>query len=452
MLIGRPYQLRDLDRLRAAFAQHRSVLYVGVTGSGKTVLASMAMRSAIGRGNRCLFLAGKTELLDQTVDKLNRAEVTDVRVIQAKRDIGPSDAAVTVASIQTITTDRWRDRMPPAELVILDEAQHGPAQTWAGVMRHYEKARWLGLSATPERASGEPLGDLFETLVVGPSVRELIALDCLVPCRIWAGPATLKPGELAMTPLEAYQRFAAGQRAAVFCRDRAHARAELAVFQAAGIPSSVITGEMPASRRRETLAAWRAGDVLAITSVGVLTEGFDLPELGVAILARRFNHPSSYLQAGGRIIRTAPGKTGATLIDLTGCAHEHGPLELDREYSLTGKAIRNAAARDAFGQCRACGTMFLYGPRTCAECGAEIPTRPAVAPRSVGVGVAELGTARPRTPWVSTLKAKRDGYCRKCGRWFPKGTPIFFTQGEAGNARHQICPAPALMSAVEVRP
>ncbi len=403
---------------------------------------------AIGYGHRVLFAAGRRELIEQTVAAFARVGLTDLRIIQAQRDEGRPDAPVIIGSVQTLSQPRWIGALPPVQFGILDEVHHSKATTWSDLVVSQPAARWVGLSATPERSDGKPLGDLFDAIVPGPSVRDLITAGRLVPCRIWAGPATLKPGELAMTPLEAYRRSFAGERCAVFCRDRAHARAELAVFQDAAIPAVVITGDMPDQARDAALADWRAGDVLVSLSVNVLSEGFDMPELARAIFARRFNHVGPYLQAGGRIIRSAPGKTGSTLVDLTGCAHEHGPLELDREYSLTGKAIRSAAARDAFGQCRACGTMFLYGPRTCAECGAEIPTRPAVAPRSVNSGVSELGQSRPRTPWVSTLPAKRDGHCRKCGRWFPKGTPIFFTQGEAGSARHQTCPAPALMSAV----
>lgn len=437
------------------------------TVTHNTLCGATMARGAVANGHRVLFAAGRRELIRQTVATFARCAgvepdgaiaavveslartSTPVRVIQASDDIGPTDAPIVVGSIQTLSMPRWLGALQPVQFGILDEAHHGKAATWSDLVDSQPAARWVGLSATPERGDGKAL-DLFDALVPGPSVHMLTELGYLVPCRIWSGPATLKPGELAMTPLEAYQRFAPGQRCAVFCRDRAHARTELSIFQAAGVPAAVITGDMPDRARDAALAAWRNGSTLVALSVNVLTEGFDMPELGVAILARRFNHVGAYLQAGGRIIRAAPGKSQATLIDLTGCAHEHGPLELDRTYSLTGKAIRNAAARDGFGQCKACGTMFLYGPRVCAVCGAEIPTRPVVMPRSVGAGVTELGQARPRTPWVSALAAKRDGRCRKCGQWFRRGTAIFYTQGEYGSERHQKCPAPSLQT--EARP
>lgn len=444
MIQLRDYQTRFVEDLRGAFrAGHRRVLGVAPTGSGKTACAASMVAGAVAIGNRVLFAAGRRELIRQTVGALGAAGLTDVRVIQGSEDTGRSDAPVIVGSVQTLSTPRWLREPPLVQFGILDEAHHGSAATWSDLVKSQPDARWVGLTATPERADGKPLGDLFDTLVCGPTVAELTMRGFLVPCRIWAGPATLKSGELALKPLEAYQRFAGGQRAGVFCRDVRHATAELAAFQTAGIPSALITARTPDLTRDAALAAWRSGTLLVVTSVNVLTEGFDLPVLGTAIVARRFNHAGQYLQAAGRILRAAPDKTHAQLIDLTGCAHEHGPIELEREYSLTGHAIARST-HDSFGQCRACGSMFLYGPRQCPHCGEEIPTRPLALPRSTGVDVDELKPPAPRQPWVVGLAAKFPGNCAKCGRWFPRGTLIYATAGKRNSARHQRCPLPAI--------
>jgi superfamily II DNA or RNA helicase len=440
----RPDQVEFIDAIRAAFrGGARRVLAVAPTGMGKTVCATHMIGGAVALGNRAMFAAGRTELIDQTAATLRAAGLDDIRIIQADRDEGRADAPVIVGSVQTFSSPRWRGLVPLVQLLILDEAHHCGADQYGSLVLEQPEARTVGLSATPERADGKPLGDVFDALVSGPSVAALTDAGHLVRCRIWAGPSTLKSGELAMTPLEAYQRFAAGQRAGVFCRDVAHAEAELACFTAAGVPAAIVTGAMARRRRAETLQRWRDGDILVVTSVGVLTEGFDLPQLGVAILARRFNHVGQYLQVGGRILRPYPGKTEAFLIDLGGCAHEHGPLELERAYSLTGRAI-SGGAREAFGHCRACGSMFRYGPSRCPHCGEEIATRPTPPPRSVDAGVTELTPARARIPWVSSLLAKRDGHCAKCARWFPRGTPIYWTSGKRGSARHQKCPLPSV--------
>lgn len=439
----RDYQVAFVSDLRAAFTRgHRRVLGVSPTGSGKTRCAVSMISGAMQRGHRTLFAAGRRELVEQTVLALHAAGIDDIRVIQASRDEGRPDAAVTVGSVQTIAQPRWLDQLPRVQFGVLDEAHHGSAATWADVLRSQPDARWVGLTATPERADGKPL-DLFETIVLGPSVRSLTEFGHLVPCRVWAGPETLEPGQLAMTPLEAYIRFGTGELAAVYCRDVAHARAELAVFRGAGISADIVTGSSGRgdTPRDEVIARWRSGDIRVVTSVGVLTEGFDLPRLGLAILARRFNHAGQYLQVVGRILRTAPGKTGSTLVDLTGCAHEHGPPDLDRVYSLDGKAI-STIAREGFGQCRACGSMYVAGPRACPHCGAEIPVRPAPLPRSVGAGVTELGTARPRSEFVVTIASKYRGTCAACGVGYERGDQILWATA-ARVARHQRCPAAA---------
>src|SRR5205823_4743266 len=131
---------------------------------------------------------------------------------------------------------------------------------------------------------------------------ELTDLGWLAPSMVWAGPENLKQGELAMTPLEAYAQFAGGDLTAVYCRDRAHARAELEVFRVAGIPVDLVDGTLSPTRRAAILAAWAAGELRVVMSVGCLTTGFDLPALAVAIIARKIGHPTLYLQIGGRVL------------------------------------------------------------------------------------------------------------------------------------------------------
>lgn len=443
MIRLRPYQADLIARARAEFrAGKRRVLCVSPTGSGKTLTSACMITGAVANGHRVLFAAGRIELVDQTLKALADVEIGSVRVIQADRDEGPRDASVIVGSIDTLIARE----IPQVQFGVLDEAHHGAAATWSTLVKSQPEARWVGLTATPCRADGKPLGDVFDSLVLGPSVRELTDLGHLVPCTVLHGPPTLKANELARTPLERYLEFARGERAAVYCRDVKHAKAELEAFRAAGIPSEIITGTMAAGRRRSVLDAWRSGEILVVTSIGCLTEGFDLPALGVAILARRFNHIGQYLQVVGRVLRPAPGKTRALVVDLTHAAAEHGPPTVEHEYSLDGTAI-SKPARDSFGSCKECGAMFLYGPSQCPHCGAEIPTRPLPPPRAVNAELQELPAAKPRIPWVSALLSKYEGHCAKCGRWFPRGTPIYSTAGKRGSARHQMCPLPALPSA-----
>jgi DNA repair protein RadD len=420
-VILRPYQERSVPALRAQYAAgHRAVLYVLPTGGGKTTVAAAVILLARGR---VLFLAHRRELIAQTVATLARAGVTDVRVIRAQHDTGPGPR-VTVASVQTVIGEDWGDRLPEADLVIVDEAHHVKARTWEGLLARYPAARVLGLTATPQRGDGKALGDVFQALVVGATVKELTELEHLVPCRAWSPPDVLESGELAMTPLEAYRKHAAGsgeppadlvaqladpaardvlrdwyeergwQRAIVFCADVKHARATAHELFSGGVRAEVVHGGLPNATRAEILSDFATGRYRAICNVACLTEGWDDPGCSVAILARRFGKAGEFLQAVGRVLRPAGGKTHATLVDLCGSVLEHGTPEADRRYTLDGVGIqRSDSPRDAIRQCPACGGVFLADDvedGACPQCGAALPKRERKEPESVGVGVEDV--------------------------------------------------------------
>lgn len=436
----RDYQLRAIDLLRASYRRgKRAPCLVAPTGSGKTIIASSIIQSAHAIGNRSLFVAPRRELIGQTVRKLADAGIWDVRVIQAANDTGRPDAPVIVGSIQTLTLPRWLGHLPQADLVIADEAHHMAADQWSRLAKAYPAARWLGLTATPERADGRPLGDIFDDLIVAASVSELTELGNLVPCRVYAPPRELEVAQTALDPVDAYQQHGAGGLAVVFCVTVEHAEFTAAAFATAGIPAGVVTGRTPAVERMRTLEAWASGQLRVVTNCGVLTEGFDLPALSVCILARRFGHAGLFLQCVGRVLRTADDKIMATVVDLCGSVHKHGPPDMLREYSLDGKAI-SGVKRDAIRQCMSCGAVFLAGPDACPQCGTVMPRRAAELPRSTGVGVVDIATL-PKVPtrtYVRSIVAAYPGKCRACGERFPAGTQIYW--GKGTQPQHAECP------------
>lgn len=386
----REYQQRAIANLRQSYASgHRAPCLVAPTGSGKTIIGSEIVRLAVARGKRVLFNAHREELIDQTIRKLGDAGITGVRRIQADRG-RYGDATVTVASVQTLA--RWSaERMPPADLVVFDECHHGPAKTWTAIAAGYQRAQLLGLTATPERADGRPLGDVFDDLVIAASVSELTELGHLVPCRIWAPPRLLDTGEIAISPLDAYRTHGEDGKAIAFCSTLERADAVAAEFNAAGITSAVIHGDVSSEMRKQLLAWFRDGQIRVLVSVHVLTEGFDEPSASVCILERKPTHAGTFLQMVGRVLRPSSGKTHATLIDLCGSSLVHGTPAMDRQYSLDGKAI-SKPERDAIRQCPTCGGVFLFADireGCCPMCGIELPRRVAKPPRVVGVGLTD---------------------------------------------------------------
>jgi DNA repair protein RadD len=431
----RPYQERAIADLRATYAAgRRAPCLVLPTGAGKTVVASTIIRSAVARGQRCLFLAHRRELIDQSVAKLEACGVTNVRMIRAQHDVGDPTAPVTVASVPTLTN--WMDRLPLADLVLFDECHHTKAETWKRLADAYARARLLGLTATPQRGDGAPLGDIFDSLVVGATVRELMALEHLVGCRVWAPPMTLDTAEMALDVVGAYQKHASGKRAVVFCASVEHATTVAGELAAAGIAAGMVHGTGSAQARTETLARFRAGELRVITNVHVLTEGWDDPGVEVCILARKPVHVGTFLQMAGRVLRPAPGKTGALLIDLCGSVHDHGTPDMDREFSLDGKAI-SGVKRDPIRQCPHCGSVFL-STSECPTCGAELGAGPRALPASIGVGVVEVtGPIAPRPQPTVLIASKYPGTCYACSKPYAVGDRIAWTKG--AKSRHAHC-------------
>ena len=363
----RDIQRRALVSLRKEFAKgKRRILLVAPTGFGKTVLLAAMVAVHIARGGRVLVVVHRRELVAQTAAKLREAGVPRVGVIAAGQPADP-DAPVQVAMIQTLLA---RGEYPAASLVILDECHHFLASAWRAVADHYADVLTIGLTATPERADGTPLGDIFEVLVAAATIEELVALGHLVACDVIAPARETKT--LCADEVDAYREHGGGRKALAFCANVKAARDLAERFNAAGIPAACVDGETPAAERDAILAAFERGDLQVVTNVFCLTEGWDCPSVEVLILARSCDSASTYLQMVGRVLRPSPetGKTSARLIDLRGVVHVHGLPDAPRTFSLQGRAITTGEA--PLKTCPECARTVAIATRVCA-CGYAFP-------------------------------------------------------------------------------
>lgn len=415
-MILRSYQQRAIAELRQTYAGgRRAPCLVLPTGAGKTVVAAEIIRAATALKRRVLFLAHRRELIDQSRDKLENAGITRLRVIRASEDSGCAADTVTVASVPTLAMARWRDRMPVADLVIFDECHHVKAETWSRIAHYYGESHLLGLTATPQRSDGAALGDIFDSLVVGATVRELTDLGHLVPCRVWAPAQQLERQQVALSPLEAYRQFGNGERAVIFCGSVEHATSIAVEMTQAGVATEVVHGQLPAATRADVLKQFRTGALRAIANVHVLTEGWDDPGCSVCILTRKPQHAGTYLQMAGRVLRPAPGKASAMLVDLCGSALVHGTPDMDRTFTLDGKGI-SKTHREAIRQCPTCGGVFTQQASMCPVCGAELPRVQRSEPRNVGVGVVEVTAADQQKLQSETLRRNLEAAARRSKR------------------------------------
>jgi DNA repair protein RadD len=313
----------------------RSVLLVAPTGSGKTEMGARLV------GDRtAVWIAHRHELVDQAAERL-RASFGHANVGVIMPGTWPNPKArVQVASAQTLLA---RSLAFKAEVMVIDEAHHYLAAEWRALADAGKTKLTLGLTATPERADGKPLGDIFEQLVVAAQYSELIRAGHLVRAVVYR-PAEYLGKDIAQDPVDAYLRYGRGERAFVFLSSVEAAYAAASRLRSRRVRAETVEANSGLRHRGDAIANFTVGRVEVLTNVFALTEGVNVPASGCAVLGRSFDFAGNVIQACGRTLRSAPGKTAAIIIDLSGCTNKHGMPDADREYSLTGRAI--SAPRD----------------------------------------------------------------------------------------------------------
>ena len=327
----RNYQASATDRVRSEWAcGHAAVCLVAPTGSGKTRMGEELILDAPS----VVWVAPRREIVKQTAERLSRRfGSSNVGVLMGGQPVG-HPTRILVATIQSLAST---DTVSPTHMV-LDETHHYVAEDWLRIVRRHAGVRTLGLTATPERQDGTPLGDIFSSIVVAATYSELIAAGHLVPVRAYR-PATYLGNDLAQDPVEAWLNLSEGSRAFVFCPRVEIAEATAQRFRDSGVIAATIEAATPSRERDRILADFRRGRIKVITNVNTMTEGVDVPEARTVILAKAYGHAGAFMQACGRALRTAERKEDAIMIDLTGASLRHGLPTDDREYSLMGRAI-----------------------------------------------------------------------------------------------------------------
>lgn len=383
--VPRPYQLKAESDLRAAYATGaRAAMLTSPVASGKTVIFSRISAGVYEKRKRVLVLAHRKELIYQISNTLRAMGVPHGTMLGGQP--GVPRKHVVVASVQT-AYKRLRFLQEP-DLIIADEAHRVCEDSAFGkIIAHFPSARVLGVSASPQRTDRRPLSNTFDTLVHGPSVAELVALGYLPPPEVYApvrpdlsavhvrrGDFVAGESETAMDKphitgcaVEHYKKLAYGKRAIVFCVSIRHAERVAREFVSAGFAAAHIDGTMGDYKRVATLKAFEGGSVPILTTVDLLSEGFDCPGIEAAILLRPTMSVIVHVQQMGRAMRPAPGKDRSIIIDACGNVHRWGLPDEAREWSLDGieQAPKESVPRVLV--CQQCFAAFASPP--CPRCG-----------------------------------------------------------------------------------
>jgi DNA repair protein RadD len=423
-----PDQQQFLAGLRASIKQgRRSPLGVAPTGFGKTVVFSYLASRIAARGKRTFALCHRDELTDQISGTMR---AFDVKHGVVSPGLAYNPAYLThVGNVFTVV--RRLDRIAVPDYAIVDEGHHATLKsTWGKVIAGWRKRNpalvVIGVTATAGRLDGTGLGDVYDDLILGPSVADLIAAGRLSDYTLYAPKGidmrgvSRRAGDFAKDEMNAavdkpsitgdmvthYRKYAAGKRAIVRGCSIAHSTHIAQAFMDAGTQAVHIDGGCDKATRRDAIRDFREGRVLVLTQVDLANEGFDLPAIEAAIDGRPTQSLTLALQFWGRALRVFPGKGKAILLDHAGNAARHGLPDDPREWSLEGRPA-SKKERDPddvlIRQCKSCGAISRAFMSTCRECGAAFLQKP----RTVAQVDGELEEVDPAVARAARVQEER---------------------------------------------
>lgn len=392
MITLRDYQVTMLQEVAAEFAAgNRALCLVGPCGCGKTVMVGWSAAMSAAQGKRVLFLVHRQELIDQASETFTALGIRHgiIAAGQPRR----YEIPVQIGSVQTVVK-RLRE-MPAPNYVITDECHHSVAATYRKITDLYDSAFCLGVTATPERLGGQGLGDIFQRLVIGPSVKELIDCGNLAPYDLYAPPSKVDTSDIRVKfgdyvrdelvaavdksdiiggLVENYHKLADGTNAVCYCVSRSHSDHVAQMFRDAGISATHIDGDTDKHLRAQIIADFRARRVKVLCNVDLISEGFDVPSMETVILARPTQSLGLYIQQSMRPMR--PDKSNpdkrAVIIDHVGNVFRHGMPDDDREWTLESKKKSKRVIAEQLRTCPECLRVHAPAPK-CPFCGYLYP-------------------------------------------------------------------------------
>lgn len=373
----RDYQQELYIKTVEAFKKgSRRPLVVAPCGAGKTYLFAEMIRRTRGEA---LVLTHRQELKAQHEALFHQQGITNARI----------EMILTEAN-------RLGQNSKPA-LIVTDEAHLSRSNSWMKVLNYYNTFT-VGFTATPVRLDGKPLGDIYDELITGVSVRWLIDHHRLAPyeyyapiavetdgLRVQAGDYVIRDMEQLMSDraiysdvLKSWERLAKGEKTIAYCVSVKHAQETAEMFRNAGYPAVEIDGGTPPKKRSEIMRDFREGKITVLCNVGIISEGVSIDDVTCCLLLRPTESHALYWQQGMRAMRYQQGKV-AKIIDCVGNYTRNPLFDADVEWSLT-KPMKKRPRINEDGDfyirtCPKCFKVFKTAA-VCPFCGEIYPLHP----------------------------------------------------------------------------
>lgn len=335
------YQKRSLHLIFDRLAERKTpfnLLFQLPTGGGKTVIFSeIARRYILETGKKVIILTHRIELSAQTSRMLDTFTVKNKVITSDVKDLDDQDEyQCFVAMVETLN-NRLTDEaieLHNIGLVIIDEAHYN---SFGKLLKFFDESTILGVTATPLSSNiNLPMNENYDELIVGESIESLIKQNYLSKATTHSydlnlsslnigmnGDYTVRSSEELYTDfamqsrlLRSYEEHCKGKKTLIFNNGIKTSQSVYTTFQNAGHPIRHLDNKNTPAERREILAWFKHTPNAILTSVGILTTGFDEPTVECIILNRATRSLTLYFQMIGRGSRVLKNKNNFTVIDL----------------------------------------------------------------------------------------------------------------------------------------
>lgn len=307
-------------------------LVQGATGSGKSAIGVLDAKQV---GKRVLFLAHTKELVEQGSANFERLW-SDVSVGRFYESFHDTDTFVVCGSIQSIT--RNLDQFKPDDFayLIIDECHHASAKSYTKILSYFRPKFTLGLTATPERADGADLLEVFQTVAHKLDIKDAVENGVLCPVRCIRVKTNIDMSDVRingfkynaldleqtiMIPdrnrliVDTYMEYAQGKSTVIFCTSVNHAEIIAKMLQERGVKAEAVSGGTSTAVRKQILKQYADKEIQVLCACDLLNEGWDSPITEVLFMARPTMSKVIYAQQLGRGMRTHKGKEFLMVFD-----------------------------------------------------------------------------------------------------------------------------------------
>ena len=354
------YQAEMKERIDVAFRSYQSVMVQMPTGTGKTVLLSEVVKSEERRVKNpwVWIVVHRRELVEQIRDTLDTMLSAPYSTLDTTSPLLSENSRIKVMSIQWLSR-HYQDMAEKPSLIVIDEAHHAVAKTYAEVMNAYPEAKKLGVTATPCRLNRKGFTDLFEVLLQSWPTKKFIAdgrlslydymsikADSIDQRMVFGLTKRGADGDFSLKEMsekldvqpsierlcDTILRYAPNKKGIVYAINIKHAEHIAEQYRVHGIHAVAISSKTPNDERRLTIDKFKAGQIQVLVNVDLFGEGFDCPDVEFIQLARPTLSLAKYLQQVGRGMRVFEGKKFCLILDNVGLYRLFGLPSDERDW------------------------------------------------------------------------------------------------------------------------